>query len=217
MIKIVDNFELLANKLFENPLENGEFYFVQILIRGKDGHNVNGNNKNRLIRYYVVREKEKLLELRPEIVMLCRFHNARAYIHTTPREDKAVAAEMLKDAVNEFTVGNYHVFRRLFSTACGRSYSTTKKTFLVDLDGVYAEEPKRKYFENIIKNCRGKNGENKIIVEVPTKNGMHLICHPFDIGEFEMKARMHFFKEDIDFVPPDIHKNNPTLLYFEGV
>ena len=214
-MKTVDNFDLLANKLFETPLNDGEFYFVQILVRGKDGHHVGGNNKNRLIRYYIVRGKEKLLELKPEIVSLCRLHNARAYIHTTPREDKTVASEMLKDAVNEFTVGNYHVFRRLFSTACGRTYSTKKKTFLVDLDGKYAEEPRCSYFENFINNCRGKGENNKIIARVPTKNGMHLICHPFDIGEFEMKAKMHFIKEDAAFVPPDIHKNNPTLLYFE--
>ena len=53
-MKIINNFNLLADKLFQTPLEDGEFYFVQVLVRGKDGNNVNGNNKNRLIRYYCV-------------------------------------------------------------------------------------------------------------------------------------------------------------------
>jgi hypothetical protein len=211
-MKIIDNFNLLSEKLFSSPLGEGEFYFVQILVRGKDGQNVSGrNNKNRLVRFYVVRSKEKLLELKEEIVMLCRLHNARAYIHATPREDKAVATEMLKDAVNEFTVGNYHVFRRLFSTACGRVYSTKKKTFLVDLDDENAKPENVQLFREILTSCRGKNGPNmnKIIVEVPTKNGLHLICSPFDIGQFEDFARRNWLEI------PDVHKNNPTLLYFE--
>ena len=50
MVRTVDNFELFANKLFEKPLKEDEFYFLQILVRGKDGHHVSGNNKNRLIK-----------------------------------------------------------------------------------------------------------------------------------------------------------------------
>ena len=53
---IVDNFDLF--KKIINPLNDDEFYFVQILIRGKDGHTepgVNGNNKNRLIKFYTIK------------------------------------------------------------------------------------------------------------------------------------------------------------------
>lgn len=209
MTKIIDNFNLLSEKLFSSPLEEGEFYFVQILVRGKDGQHNGKNNKNRLIRFYVIKSKEKLLELKEEIVTLCRLHNARAYIHATPREDKAVATEMLKDAINEFTVGNYHVFRRLFSTACGRVYSTKKKTFLVDLDDENANPENVENFKDIINECRGKGGTEKIIAEVPTKHGVHLICHPFDICQFEEMIKLQ------NKSVPDVHKNNPTLLYFE--
>ena len=48
---IVDNFNLFKKIL--NPL-NDEFYFIQILIRGKDGHtesSINGSNKNHLIKF----------------------------------------------------------------------------------------------------------------------------------------------------------------------
>ena len=48
---IVDNFNLF--KKIINPYNDDEFYFVQILIRGKDGHTeygINGSNKNRLIK-----------------------------------------------------------------------------------------------------------------------------------------------------------------------
>lgn len=208
----IDNFDLLADKLFQTPLEIGEFFFVQILVRGKDGNNISGkNNKNRLVRYYVVRSKEKLLEIKPEVELLCKLHNARAYIHPTPREDKAVAADLLENAVHEFTVENYHVFRRLYSTSCGRTYSHKKKLFIVDLDGENANPKNVQYFKEILNNCRGKAGvgNNKIVIEVPTKNGLHLICTPFDIGEFNEYVKRNWLEI------PDVHKNNPTLLYFE--
>lgn len=216
----VNNFELLAKALFPNGVcDEGEFYFVQILVRGKDGNNVNGNNKNRLVRYYVVRSAEKLMEIEPEVKELCRLHNARAYIHPTPRNDKDVAAVLLKDAVKEFTDGNYHMFRRLYSTACGKSFVEGKKLFIVDLDPEHLENETLKEMslngdtvetiQHVIRMCRGRGGEDcdKVVARVPTKSGVHLICKPFDVGQLE-----GFF--NLKNVPiPDVHKNNPTVLY----
>lgn len=49
---IVNNFNIF--KKIINPLNEDGFYFIQILIRGKDGHtesSINGSNKNRLIKF----------------------------------------------------------------------------------------------------------------------------------------------------------------------
>lgn len=56
-----------------------------------------------------------------------------------------------------------------------------------------------------IKEIRGKGGNNadKVCLAVPTKSGVHLITHPFDVGTFQKS-----------FPNIDVHKNNPTLLYF---
>lgn len=220
MKRAVDNFELLAKTLFPNGKEaaEGEFYFVQVLVRGKDGNNVNGNNKNRLVRYYVVRSAEKLLEIKPEVELLCTMHNARAYIHPTPRSDKDVAAIMLQQAVKEFTEGNYHMFRRLYSTAAGQSFVTDKKIFIVDLDPeqLNAETDGKCTALDAIKMaliiCRGKAGEGneKVIAEVPTKSGLHLLCTPFDVGQFE---RLLGSVQPYGIPAPDVHKNNPTVLF----
>jgi len=212
----VDNFNLLATELFKTPLAEGEFYFVQVLVRGKDGNKVNGNNKNRMVRFYCVKSAEKLLELKPEIESLCKLHNARAYIHPTPRSEKEVAAVMMEEAMHEFVVGNYHVFRRLYSTACGKSYVQSKKLFLVDIDRLPDETAgefltRFHNIEYVIQYvCRGKTGPdgNRIAMTVWTKSGVHLICHPFDVGQFTTELR----KENAPEIP-DIHKNNPTVLY----
>jgi len=42
----------------------------------------------------------------------------------------------------------------------------------------------------------------KVITNIPTKNGIHLITTPFNLQQFKEKY------PDID-----VHKNNPTLLY----
>ncbi len=219
---VIDNFGLLRG-LFGMPLEDDEFFFVQILIRPKDGHKVNGDNKNRMIRFYRVKTLERLEELKPEIEMLCGMYNARAYIHPTPRSEKIVAATMLENAVHEFTAENYHVFHRLYSTACGQTYVPGKKKFVVDLDRAPSEddavwEARQNATRRIIYKCRGKaifpanpTGEDtdKVYMVVPTKGGVHLITTPFDVGQMEaemIKAAL---------AAPDVHRNNPTLLYYK--
>jgi len=210
----VDNFNLLARELFKTPLDEGEFYFVQVLVRGKDGNQVTGNNKNRMVRFYCVKSAEKLLELKPEIESLCRLHNARAYVHPTPRSEKEVAAIMMEEAMHEFVVGNYHVFRRLYSTACGKSYVQDKKLFLIDLDTLEGENvidyaTRCSSVVNILHECRGKTDSqgNRLVMTVPTKAGTHLISMPFDVGQFQEKLK------EKGLPIPDIHKNNPTVLF----
>lgn len=66
----IDNFNEIGEILFgENnrPLSENEFYFLQILVRGKDGNHVSGNNKNRLIKYYCIRSKDQLISLKDNL------------------------------------------------------------------------------------------------------------------------------------------------------
>ena len=93
---IVDNFNLF--KKIINPYNDDEFYFIQILIRGKDGHTeqgANGSNKNRLIKFYTIKSAEHLEKVENEIKSICNAVNARAYIHPTKRNFKAVSKECL--------------------------------------------------------------------------------------------------------------------------
>jgi hypothetical protein len=46
-------------------------------------------------------------------------------------------------------------------------------------------------------------GKDKVICEIPTKNGYHLITERFDVMEFKKK-----------YPKIDIQKKNPTLLYY---
>lgn len=205
MVHTVDNFDLFAKKLFEHPLKDDEFYFLQILVRGKDGHHVSGNNKNRLVKYYTITSAEQLLSLKNEILAICHVDNARAYIHPTKRNAKEVANIAVELAVHTFVSQNWIGFKSMYSTACGQSFVTSDKKFIVDLDDIHEGDAILDEIRNKIYSYRGHGGENsdKVFMTVPTKSGVHLITWPFDVGQFTK-----------DFPGIDIHKNNPTLLYF---
>lgn len=208
MLKLVDNFELLGRYLFNErrPLTSDEFYFLQILVRGKDGNVVNGNNKNRLVKYYVIRSKEQLMDLKKEIVGICETVNGRAYIHPTRRNLKEVANLVLENTAKTFVSQNWVGLRGVYSTACGQSYVSNDKQFIIDLDG-YEANSEETYSLALFVNClRGRTDTHGAIVQkiIPTKNGIHMITNAFDVGEFSKK-----------YPNIDIHKNNPTLLYFK--
>ena len=201
---IVDNFNVF--KKIINTLNEDEFYFVQILIRGKDGHTepgINGNNKNRLIKFYTIKFAEHLEKVENEIKSICNAVNARAYIHPTKRSFKAVSKECLKATVEMFLSENNIGLKGAYSTACGKSYITSDKKFVIDLDDENASQEKIKEIVDYITNECEPLSHNKLCYRVDTAHGMHLITTPFNTARFYQK-----------FPDIDVHKNNPTLLYF---
>ena len=75
------------------------------------------------------------------------------------------------------------------------------KKWVVDIDTKDMDEVKR--IESLINSCRPDG--SKIVTLLPTKSGYHVITRPFDLKAFKDSGG-----NDID-----VHKNNPTLLYFE--
>jgi len=202
---IVDNFELFKSVMkFDSE---DDFYFVQILIRGKDGHTeqgVNGNNKNRLIKIYTIKSAEHLSRVEDEIKAICHAINARAYIHPARRSFREVANEMFRNFTQTFLSHNDIGLKGCYSTACGKSFVTKHKLYVVDLDGELAEQDKLNEIAQYIEEECEPVDVLKLQYIVPTAHGKHLICKPFNTAKFGQK-----------YPNVDVHKNNPTLLYFE--
>lgn len=202
-MKLVNNFNLFKEIMEFN--NEDEFYFVQILIRGKDGHTeqgVNGNNKNRLIKYYTIRSAEELSKKEDEIKSICKALNARAYIHPTKRSFSEVADTTLRVTTDMYLSGKNIVgLKGAYSTACGKSFISKDKKFIVDIDG---DDKNIVDIVNYIELWCDPKAEAKFLYKVPTAHGIHLITKPFNTQAFSEKY------PDID-----VHKNNPTLLYFE--
>ena len=203
----VDNFDKIKDYLFFKEDVGPEraddlFYMVQIMTRSKDT-----GEKPRHIRTMFVESREYLMSHKDMIVKLCEMFNARAYISVNPSSYKRCAIKMFKELADVVENENYKAILSLPETLAGK-YNTDwgGKLWIVDLDEIKSEEecePYIKFIEGEFE--KGKGADEWFVKPLPTVNGYHLLVSPFDVRDFKKK-----------WPNIDIHKNNPTILYYGG-
>lgn len=196
---MVNNFSIIRSHLnFENE---GDFYFIQLICRRKDNPDL--DKAQRVVKTYYIYSIEGFDKKMNEIIHLCNYYNARAYIHFTKRNKETIAKHMVQDIVRDYFNG-VRDFSHLWETVCGQ-HCEKPKYWVIDIDkkdGVSIEDQVLLAMSRI-DSCSPVG--SKIITNIPTKNGMHLITLPFNLSEFNDMYRF--------CSPPDVHKNNPTILY----
>ena len=206
---MVDNFKLIRDYLkFESE---DDFYFLQILQRKKDGPGPNGikvtgtNNKSRAIKTYCISSVEYLDKIEGEVKHLCDYFNARAMIILSRRSYKQTALLEMVQVSNMIMSGQYMNVKSAYYSSCAKSKSIDKY-FLIDIDAEDLEHKEliKNYIQNEARNDEVNYGE-RILLELPTKHGYHLITTPFDVRGL-LKV---YPKEKQEFV----HKDGPTILY----
>ena len=202
---IIDNFDIVSKILkFSNP---NEFYYVTILQRKKDGNsNIKASSGRRLIRSYCIYSLEELLDLKERIIELCRSNNARAYINPNVRDANQVALECSKRYIDLVQTNRAYQGNRIWDSVCG-SYKAPnhKALWIVDID-----TPELLSLINaIIFSCRHDEKVEYNSFTIPTVHGYHIVCNGFDVNQFQEKLKIQMIE------PVDIHKDNPTLLYYE--
>lgn len=203
-MKIIDNFELIRSHMSFN--NSNEFYFLQILQRKKDGNeDLHARNNFRLIKSYYIYSIEDFDELKSRIIELCHNNNAIAYINPNVRNAQEVALECIKRYAE--LVANNNAFQgdTIWDSACGSTRARGYKELnIVDIDNIeYLDK-----YKKIILSCRGNDGD-RIVYEVPTVHGVHLITRGFGTRQFQQYCVI----ENLPQV--NIYKNNPTLLYYD--
>lgn len=210
---MVDNFELIKPLLSFD--KHGDFYFLQILQRKKDGCNVpnSSDNQRRLVKDYHITSTEKLDLLRDEIIASCNETGARAYIRLNKRNYRTVsmafAEETLMKARTNQEFGN--TFNEI-NSVIGRYPEPGKgnKTWIVDIDSTNVDSNLVKDIKDIIVNYCQPFDVEKIVAVIPTKSGVHLITRPFNHETFNrMFSQIKLSNEN----EVDIKKDNPTVLY----
>ena len=210
---MVDNFELIKPLLSFD--KHGDFYFLQILQRKKDGCNVpnSSDNQRRLVKDYHITSTEKLDSLRDEIIASCNETGARAYIRLNKRNYRTVsmafAEETLMKARTNQEFGN--TFNEI-NSVIGRYPEPGKgnKTWIVDIDNTNVDSNLVKDIKDIIVNYCQPFDVEKIVAVIPTKSGVHLITRPFNQETFyRMFSQFKLSNEN----EVDIKKDNPTVLY----
>ena len=206
---MVDNFKLIRDYLkFESE---DDFYFLQILQRKKDGPGPNGvkitgtNNKSRSIKTYCISSVEYLDKIEAEVKHLCEYFNARAMIILSRRSYRETALLEMVQVSAMIMSGQYKNVKSAYNSSCAKSKSLDKY-FLVDIDEEDLEN--RDLIKNYIQNEARNDGVEfgkRILLELPTKHGYHLITTPFDV-----KGLLKVYpKNEHEF----IHKDGPTILY----
>jgi hypothetical protein len=194
---MIDNLPLLEPLLkFTEPLD---FYMLYILQRKKDQSEEERTNHQsvRTIKSYCIESIEYLEKRYDEIKTLCETFKARAYIHIQRQNHKDVSLEMMVALAERIKNGNQNQ-KGLFDSVVGQM-KTYEKRWVVDIDNT-DEDLDRAIQEYINTKC--KPFGMKILANIPTKNGHHLITERFDVMEFRK-----------GYPDIDIQKKNPTLLY----
>ena len=195
---MINNIELIKPLL--NFEDEDDFYMLYVFKRKKDQPEGERDNHQsvRTIRSYCISSIEQLERKYDEIKMLCEMFKARAYIHIQKQNHKDVSLDMLVDLAQRIKSGQ-HKQQNLFDSVVGQM-KTLEKRWIVDVD------TKDELFDREVQlfiNTQCRPFGMKIIANIPTKNGVHLITERFDVMEFKKQ-----------YPDVDIQKKNPTLLYY---
>lgn len=205
---MVDNFDQIDTFITQKEVTDDTFYFLQIIKRKKE--NPEQNKNARLVDVFYIKDGEDLQGKKDRIVELCKIHNARAYIHLNKRNKKKVALETLALISRNIANDNYNI-ENCYHSCCGQYSKDEDKTWVIDVD-----TKDQNYVRDLIKIIEQIRpfGKKKALTIIPTKNGYHIITRPFDIQEW--RGYMRGWLEGNGFKQtdlPDIHKDNPTILY----
>lgn len=193
------------------PLLNFEteddFYFLQIIKRRKENPEMNSNSS--VIKTYYISSIEYLEKKMPEIVLFCQKSNARACISLNRRSYKKIAFHTLKKVTEQICNDDFKSVRNAYDKACGAYNSETDKRWIIDLDGEMWIPRSIDALKNLLIDVPPEG--DKFITLLDTPNGKHMIAKPFHLGELNSKKSGTFLKMHM----PDVHKNNPTILYYK--
>ena len=195
---------LLPIMKFEDP---DEFYHLQILKRKKENPELGSNSY--VVKTYYVQTAEYLQDKMPEIINICDFNNARAYLNLSPRSFERIAFQNMKKLSDIIMNKDYKSARKAYESVAGEYGNGKRKKWVIDFDWVdpsigRTADDTIKVIEmvNLVVELQEIAKQEPIAIEVPTKNGIHIITNPFNVMTFKNK-----------FPDIDLHKNNPTILY----
>lgn len=187
---MINNIELIRPLLtFESA---DDFYFLQVIKRKKENDDVGSNSV--VIASYYITSLDFLHTVMPEIILLCDFHNARAYINLNVRSFERIGFRLLSKISNNMMNRDFKSLESAYDSVCGTYGTGRDKKWVIDVDSMEED-----YNIAACIYTAAPEGD-KIVATIPTKNGYHLITKPFD-------------KRALQSYPDIIHTSGLTLLY----
>ena len=202
----VDNFDLINS--FLDYTKPNSFYEAQILRRRKENPEMKKDVYT--INVYYLYNKNDLLRYKERMIEDCLDNNARAYINLNRLDSEMIGFDTMHITIDWMKQRQYHSIKNAYTKTCGNC-KTSKNVWMFDIDlldknGIF--DPKQLELANTITETihtlhkQEKKKNYKILANVPTRNGYHIITNPFHRPKFaEMLPHVKY--ED----------NSPTLLY----
>lgn len=192
MVDVLENIKGFL--LFES---DDDFYYLQIIQRKKENSGLGSNS--RIIKNYYVGSISYLESKYDEIKDICKLFNARAMLRLNKRSYKKVALRSMVNIANSISNNEYSFIKKSYDRACGVCHNDKNKSWILDFDEAVDINNKTEVIDFI--NSLEPFG-NKVLIELPTKSGIHLITKPFNLSTFSVK-----------YPSISVHKDNPINLY----
>lgn len=211
---MTDNFERYKDLIRLTgglPLDNNlndldKYYVIELIRRGKDNPDLSAANYH--FRNYYIYSWKDLDRYEQEIKSICDLLNLRAYCSVNYKMMSQVALDTLAESARRIASHDYRKFYTIFESCSGRYVDRGNSMWIVDVDEVKFEDvkPLIDYINNM------ESGHNpNVIYYMPTRSGVHLITHPFNLQQFNDEWNEHFQKMYGEI--PGVQKNHITLLY----
>lgn len=187
-----------------------KYYVIELMRRGKDNPDMPAANYH--FRNYYIYSWHDYEKYEQEIKDICTLLRMRAYCSVNYKLMSQVALDALAESAKRIAAHDYKKFYNIFESASGKFVKRSNSLWIVDIDGETTDAELNALCAYI--DSMNSGYSRNIVYTMPTKTGIHLICHPFNLSQFYES----FYDEDTYTAKwtrdiPDIKKNHLTLLY----
>ena len=193
---MIDNIKSIGETLEFDKF--GEFYYISIMQRNKDGVKVAGSHDNcRRIRTFYVFSLEEFDKVTDFIKEICDKMHARCYIEMNRKDIFQCQLDCIKrlaECIEHQTTKSRAIMDSVVAGAPSRD-----KLWMIDVDGKTPDDP---MIGDIIEHIENRHGKHYAVF--PTVNGCHIITSRFDPRDFQ-------------FEDCEIKRNAFTLLYYNDI
>lgn len=215
---MTNNFDLIREYMINEKIpmlakDMGDLFFSVMLVRrGKDHPDLPAANYT--FKTYYFDSIEIYDRMKNEIIEVCNLFNLRAYVSVNVKSkeeySKMCAFKYSQNILNNEYKKPWRVRDHIF----GKLAAKNDNTWILDIDNINLNNEDDYVFVEHIKSiindvCESKY-DQKIISQIPTRSGIHLLSRPFNVNTFK-KEFYNYYSSDLEI--PDIKKNHITLLY----
>ena len=131
--------------------------------------------------------------------------SCKKYVSVNAKSKHEASQKTLLEYANRNVIGEFHKPWKAFSSVCG-GLDGKEKRWIVDVDDTTIDSNLVKEVMRLINIC-DSGFDNNIVCQIPTKSGVHIITHPFNMKQFNDLCEYN------NIEAPGIKKNHITLLY----